>query len=253
MNEKQTEPKNIAPGFLLINKPQGANSFRTIAQIRRIVGNKKLKAGYAGTLDPFATGLLVVAIGREATRMLHALTRFDKKYIARAKLGEKTDTLDNTGQIIETCNAEIKEEKLFAAIKRLGKQYNQVPPIYCALKYNGVPLYKLARQKKKSADVLHKAVQTKERTVLLHELILTDYSPPFFTVETHVSHGTYIRTLMDDIARSAGSCATTHELKRTAVGNISLSDAVDLDELKTIEDIENNLIEREIFRANYLS
>jgi len=248
------EKKTISPssGFLLVNKPKGANSFRAVAQIRRILQNRKLKAGYAGTLDPFATGLLVIGLQREATRLLHVITRWDKKYIARAKLGERTDTLDNTGQIIEIGQKKLKEEQLFAALKRLGKQYCQTPPIYSALKHNGVPLYKLARHKKKSVDVLHAAAETKKRIIQLHELVLKDFSPPFFTVQAHVSHGTYIRTLINDIARNAHSLATTHELERTAVGQITLDKAICLDSIKTPEDILDNIIEIEEFSNRYL-
>jgi len=241
-----------SPGFLLINKPKGANSFRAVAQIRRILGNRKLKAGYAGTLDPFATGLLIVGLQRQATRLLHVITRWDKKYIARAKLGECTDTLDNTGQVIEITDAPVKEEQLFAALKRLGKQYSQTPPIYSALKHNGVPLYKLARHKKKPVDALYAAAETKKRMVTLHELVLHEFCPPFFTLQAHVSHGTYIRTLINDIARSAHSFATTHDLERTAVGKITLDQAVCLDSIKTPEDILENLIEIEEFSARHL-
>lgn len=240
------------PGFLLINKPKGANSFRAVAQIRRILGNRKLKAGYAGTLDPFATGLLVVGLNREATRLLHVITRWDKTYIARAKLGERTDTLDNTGQIIEIDNPDIKEEQLFAAIKRLGNQYSQTPPIYSALKHKGVPLYKLARHKKKSAEILQAAAETKTRTVQLHKLMLHNFESPFFTVEARVSHGTYIRTLLNDIARNAHSCATTHELQRTSVGTVDLRQAICLDSIKKPEDVLNNIIEIQEFMYKFV-
>ena len=240
------------PGFLLINKPKGANSFRAVAQIRRILQNRKLKAGYAGTLDPFANGLLVVGLQREATRLLHVITRWNKKYIAKAKLGERTDTLDNTGQVIEIKNTNVKEEHLLAAIKQLGNQYDQTPPIYSALKHNGVPLYKLARHKKKSVEILEAAAKTKNRTVQLLKLVLNEFTYPFFTIEAEVSHGTYIRTLVNDIAHNADSCATTHELERTSVGNITLEKAICLDSIKTPEDIINNIIEIEEFSTQFI-
>lgn len=249
--ENTKEKISQTPGFLLINKPKGINSFRTVAQIRKILGNKKLKAGYAGTLDPFAEGLLVLGIGREATRILHVITRWDKKYIARAKLGELTDTLDLTGQVIETHNSEIEENKLFAAIKRLGKKYKQIPPIYSALKYNGVPLYKLARRKKKPFNDLQKTAETKAKTITLHEITLIKFAPPFFEIEAHVSHGTYIRTLMNDIARNAGSSATTQELRRTTIGQIRIESSIDLDNLKTPDDIQKNLIPIKNFVETY--
>lgn len=238
-------------GFLLVNKPKDTASFKIVTQLRRILENKKLKVGYAGTLDPFATGLLIVGVGRPATRVLHTITKWDKRYIARAKLGEHTDTLDLTGQIVELCNTDVTEKQLFSAIKRLGKQYTQIPPVYSALKHGGVPLYKLARHKKKTHDDLREALEKKARDVQLYEVTLTKFSFPFFTIEAHVSHGTYIRTLVDDIARNAGSCATTHELTRTAIGKVKLEDAIDLEALQTPQDVENSLISVEEFSLRY--
>jgi tRNA pseudouridine55 synthase len=242
---------NELTGFLIINKPKNATSFRAIAQIRRILQNKKLKAGYAGTLDPFATGILIVGLGREATKALHTITRWDKQYVARAKLGEKTDTLDCTGEIVEWCSTEVTEHQLRAAIGRLGRQYTQTPPIYSALKHQGVPLYKLARHKKRTQEDLQEAVDDKARSVTLHTITLSECAHPWFTIEAHVSHGTYIRTLVNDIARNAHSCATTYELTRTAVGNVILKDAFDLDALQTPQDIKNNLISLETFKTRF--
>ncbi len=238
-------------GFLIINKPKDATSFRAIAQIRRILQNKKLKAGFAGTLDPFATGLLIVGIGREATRMLHDLTRLDKRYVARAKLGERTDTLDCTGEVVEWCSHPVTQHQLQAAIGHLGKHYMQTPPIYSALKHNGVRLYELARYKRKSLDDLQEVVSGKARLIELHEVTLTEFESPWFTIEAHVSHGTYIRTLVDDLARNAHSCATAYELTRTAIGNITINDSFNLDALQAPEDITNNLISVEDFKKRF--
>lgn len=245
-------PQQSGPeGFLLINKPQDATSFRCIAQIRRILGNKKLKAGYAGTLDPFASGLLMVGIGRSATRLLHIITRWDKRYIARAKLGQLTDTLDLTGQTAIETETHVTQQQLTDAIKELGTQYKQIPPLYSALKHEGLPLYKLARKKGKTAQDLEEVLLKKARTVSLHHLELLKFDPPFFTIETAVSHGTYIRTLVNDIAQKAGTFATAYELSRTKIGNLSLEDAINLDDLKTPEDIEKNLISVEEFLAKH--
>lgn len=116
-------------GFLIINKPKDVVSFRAIAQIRRILQNKKLKAGFAGILDPFATGLLIIGIGRPATRELHDISRWSKRYSARAKLGEKTDTLDYTGETIEWCSNNVTEHQIQAAIGHLGRHYTPNNPI----------------------------------------------------------------------------------------------------------------------------
>jgi len=244
--------ENELTGFLLVNKPKNTTSFRVISQLRHVLKNKKLKAGYAGTLDPFAEGLLIIGIGRPATRVLHTITRWDKKYIAQAKLGERTDTLDLTGQTVELCAENITEEQLFAAIKRLGKQYTQIPPVYSALKHEGVPLYKLARHKKKPIQQLQEALKNKARAVQLHEAILSDFSFPFFSIEVHVSHGTYIRTLANDIARNAGSCATTQKLIRTAIGGITLDSAIELEALKMPQNVCQHLISLEEFEQRYV-
>lgn len=248
---KQTEQKNTIEGFLLINKPTETTSFRCIAQIRRILENKKLKAGYAGTLDPFASGLLVVGIGRPATRLLHVISRWDKKYIAQAKLGQLTDTLDKTGTVTQEKSINITEQQLKKAIANLGNKYEQIPPIYSALKHKGLPLYKLARKKGKTAKELQEVLQKKSRIVCLYQLDLIHFEPPFFTVATEVSHGTYIRTLINDIAYHAGTCGTTYELTRTSVGKLPLKDAVHLTELKTPADIINRLISVEEFSSRY--
>lgn len=238
-------------GFLIINKPQNAPSFKAISHLRRITNNKKLKAGYAGTLDPFATGLLIVGIGRKATQLLHDITRWDKKYIARAKLGERTDTLDLTGEVLEWCSATVNEHQIQAAIGHLGKHYTQTPPIYSALKHNGVPLYHLARHKKQNQADLQDVLDAKARPVQLYSITLTDFEYPWFTIYAHVSHGTYIRTLVDDIARNAHSCATTHELARTAIGNVNLEDSINLSALETVQDLVENLISVEDFMKRF--
>jgi len=187
---------NKIEGFLFINKPKGANSFRCVAQIRRVLGQKKLKVGYAGTLDPFAHGLMIIGIGRKATRLLHHITKWDKQYIATAKLGELTDTLDPTGTIIATNTITVSKYDLHQTIANFPKTYEQTPPIYCALKHKGVPLYKLARHKGKTEQDLQEVLHKKSRTVHLHSIELLNAQKPFFTIQTHVSHGTYIRTLV---------------------------------------------------------
>ena len=129
-------------GFLFINKSKGISSFGCIKQIKKIIG-KKIKIGHAGTLDPFATGLLIIGIGRGATKYLNFFTKSDKEYIATGKLGILTDTRTI---IQEDQVSTISEQDLLNAIKALGKEYQQTPPKFSALKYEGKPLYKLARK-----------------------------------------------------------------------------------------------------------
>ncbi len=235
------EPEKIA-GFLLINKPKDITSFTVVKRIQKLVGGRKIKVGHTGTLDPFATGLLIIAIDRRATKHIDQFLKLDKIYIAQGKLGELTDTLDYTGAVIQTSDASnVTNEGIQEAIKKMGSSYIQTPPIYAALKHKGQPLYKLARQKKLSVDELETIVQYKKREISLYELELLAFEPPFFTIKAHVSHGTYIRCLVNDIAQLVGSIATTYQLERTAIGPFTIEQAVDLEALATIEDVEKHL------------
>ena len=233
-------------GFLLIDKPKDITSFQCVNHIKKIINARKnkIKVGHAGTLDPFATGLLIICVGREATRELTNMLTLDKTYLVKAKLGELTDTLDLTGEIVENIDKIPTEQEIERAIDALGHEYVQTPPIYSALKHKGQPIYKLAREKNLDQEELEKIVKEKSRTVKLHEIKLLGYEAPFFTFSAHVSKGTYIRSLANDIAKQAGSCATTHELERTKIGNISLENAVSLDKIQTIEDVEKNLLSK---------
>ena len=230
-------------GFILLNKPKDVSSFSCVNHIKKLLP-RKAKVGHTGTLDNFATGLLIICIGRQATKQVPSLMGLDKTYVVTAKLGELTDTLDCTGEIIETKSASsITKEGLENAIKALGRSYVQVPPIYSALKHQGRPLYELARKQKMTEEELGKIVELKKREVQLHELQLTDFSPPYFSFIARVSKGTYIRSLAHDIATKAGSIATTYELERSAIGHISLDQAITLDALTSQEDIEKHLLD----------
>lgn len=235
-------------GFVFINKPAGLSSYQVVARIKKLVG-VKTKIGHAGTLDPFATGLLVVGIGREATRMLGSISRMDKIYTATGQLGQVTDTLDSTGVITETgAWHHVTQKDLAAAGKKLQRSYEQIPPIYSALKHQGKPLYQLARKKHYDTEELQKIAEYKRRTVTLHELEITAWEPPFFGIRAQVSHGTYIRVLVDDIARVVGSRATTTQLERLAIGPWALQHSVALAKLATREDLERVLMSLEKWR-----
>jgi tRNA pseudouridine55 synthase len=239
----------MVEGFLLINKPRGKTSYECVEQVKRLL-NKKIKIGHAGTLDPFATGLLIIAVDRNATRTLDQLLSLDKVYIAQGKLGIETDTLDITGNIIKECDAQtVTEQQIHTAIKQLGSSYQQVPPIYSALKFEGKRLYALARAGKQSVQELTLLAQEKAKEVQLYELELIDFKMPFFTIHAHVSHGTYIRSLIRDIAYKAESCATTSALQRTKIGPYHIEQAVDLEKLKTASDLDRYCIPLEQFFA----
>ena len=232
-------------GFLFINKPIDISSFSCVRTIKQLLP-KKTRVGHTGTLDNFATGLLIICIGRQATRLAGSLLNLDKQYAVRAKLGELSDTLDRTGTVLESGDAShITEQDLQAAITVLGSSYSQVPPIYSALKHEGAPLYELVRKGKATVEKLEEIVEKKRRIVQLHEISLISYKAPFFSFTAHVSKGTYIRSLANDIAEQCGTHATTYDLQRTAIGPIRLEEATPLDYIKSIEDVEKHLISLE--------
>jgi len=229
-------------GFLLVNKPTGVTSYYCINKLKSALGFRT-KIGHAGTLDSFATGLLIIAIGRPATRNLRYIMELDKWYTATGKLGQLTDTLDFTGQLLEDKDVStITENQLKAAIHKIGKEYLQIPPIYSALKYKGRSLSDLAREEKLSGQQLQKIATEKTREVTIYSCRLLSLKTPFFTIESHVSHGTYIRVLVNDIAKNIGTTATTHELNRTKIGPFILENATPLNNFKTIDDINSSLI-----------
>ena len=232
---------DLKSGFLLINKPIGMSSFGCISRIKRIV-RQKIRIGHAGTLDPFASGLLIIAIGREATKLLSRCMVMKKTYKATGKCGELTDTLDCTGTIIATMETIPTQAELQKAFDELGSSYEQIPPIYSALKHQGDSLYTLARKKIVSEQELYAIAESKKRTIQLYDKQFLSYDLPFFTIQVRVSHGTYIRTLINDIATRAGSCATTYELIRSAIGPFSLDNACDLSSIQTIDELNRYII-----------
>lgn len=234
-------------GFLLINKPRGLTSYNCVDHIKKIIKGD-IKVGHAGTLDLFASGLLIIGIGYEATR--HLGMDLDKQYIAKGKLGVLTDTLDKSGIMVNTCSTSCAdEESLRNAIKDFGKGYMQSPPVYSAIKHQGEPLYKLAREGKYPMKELLSIVQGKKKNVRLYNVELISCEGPFFTIKAHVSHGTYIRSLINDIAKHqfCKCVATTFELTRTQIGPFTLKNTLVLDEIKTVDYIEKNLLSIDTF------
>jgi tRNA pseudouridine55 synthase len=232
---------NSIEGFLLINKPSGISSFDCIRHIRRIIG-KQHKIGHAGTLDPFATGLIIIAISRNATKLIALFSELDKKYRAIGKVGLLTDTLDKTGTTLQESTASFTPHRLQQSIDRLGNSYEQTPPIYSARRIEGARLYRIARRGKNNAEELDALAHQRRKTVHLHSIHLEECAPPFFTITAHVSHGTYIRCLVNDIARHAESYATTIELQRTNIGPLTIEQAIALHALQSATDIATHLI-----------
>lgn len=208
--------------FLLIDKPPGITSFGVIARLRKITGVKKI--GHAGTLDPFATGLLLVAVGRESTRELGTLLKKDKSYTAEIFLGATTPTLDPEGEItIDPTFTPPSEEQVKVAMTKLTGDIEQVPPMFSALKKEGQPLYKLARQ--------GVTLNLPPRPVHIAEFSLTAYHPPVITALISCSTGTYIRVLAQDLAAHLGTLGYLTALRRTRLGNFSIEQAAQLNDL----------------------
>lgn len=235
----------LKSGFLLINKPIGMSSYGCIGHIKRIA-KQKIRIGHAGTLDPFASGLLIVAIGREATKQLSRCMAMPKTYIATGKCGELTDTLDCTGVVQVITEVMPSEQALRDSLDSFGSSYEQIPPMYSALKHQGKPLYLLARKKLMAQEQLQEITDAKRRVVQLYEKQFLSYESPFFTIQVAVSQGTYIRTLINDIAVCAGSYATTHSLSRVAIGTFSLADAIDV-KLLTADNINDHIVDQSAF------
>ena len=244
-------------GFLLINKPKNIKSFAVVKHIRNII-DQNIRVGHGGTLDTFANGLLIIAVDRKATKHIRQLLTLDKTYKATGKLGELTDTLDHTGEILHTTSSLPTKEELEKAIASFGTSYVQTAPIYSALKHKGMRLSDLARNNQLSKEELDAIATLKQREINLYQLELLRCSASSFTIKAQVSSGTYIRALVHDIAKKTGSIATTYELERTVIGPFNSEHSVHLSELSSFKDIEEHLIDVEVvldnikkYQANY--
>jgi tRNA pseudouridine55 synthase len=209
---------------VLVDKPAGWTSHDVVAKLRGLFGIKKM--GHAGTLDPMATGLIVVGL-RRATRLLRFVQAAPKEYIARAVFGVATDSLDADGAVLERSEMDFGEEELRAAMVRFEGRIAQIPPMVSARKVGGKKLYELAR-----AGI---EVEREARDVFIHGLELVDFAPspyPEVVFRTVCSTGTYVRTLADDIARALGGRAHLSALRRLRTGSLHVRDAFQIAELE---------------------
>ena len=195
-------------GVFLLDKPQGMSSNDIMQKVKRIF--QANKAGHTGALDPLATGMLPICLG-EATKFSQFLLDADKRYLVTAKLGERTDTSDAEGQIVETRDVNVKTPDILTALEQFRGNILQVPTMFSALKYNGKPLYEYARQ--------GITVEREARPITIFELNFIEYNAPYLTLEVHCSKGTYIRTLVDDLGEVLGCGAHVTILRRTAVAD----------------------------------
>lgn len=215
-------------GILLINKPQNLTSRDVVNKVGKIIGTKKI--GHTGTLDPLATGVLVLCVG-EATKLNEILTSEYKEYEAEITFGLLTDTLDITGNILREENVIVTKEQVLGALNKIKGKYIQETPIYSAVKVNGKKLYEYARNNENV--VLPKREVDIKEIELLDDIVLEN-DKVIFNIRCLVSKGTYIRALAYDIAKILGTIGVMSKLKRTKQGKFNIEDCY------KIEEIENN-------------
>ena len=219
---KKSDPidANLAgQGFIvLINKPEDWTSFDVVNKIRRALKIKKV--GHAGTLDPFATGLLIVGVGK-GTKTLSRFTNLNKTYRAVIKLGLQTDTYDVTGKVLKQTDASaVSREQVEKILAEMQGPMLQLPPMFSAKKVNGKPLYKLARKGKE--------IERKPQQVTIYQARMLNWQPPLFEVELTVSKGTYIRSYAHDLGQKLGVGAILQNLVRTQIGEFFLHESFEL-------------------------
>ena len=215
-------------GILLVDKPAGWTSHDVVAKLRGVLGERRM--GHSGTLDPMATGLLVVFAGR-ATRAVSFSENHTKCYEAHLRLGLTTDTQDTTGTVLSRSERAVSRAELEAVLPQFRGDILQVPPMYSAVKVNGKKLYELAREGKEIAR--------KARTIEVYDIRIRRFLPPDrVEMDIDCSKGTYIRTLCADIGKALGCGGHMAELLRTATGSFSLENAIRLDDLKALAEQE---------------
>ncbi len=216
--------------LLLIDKPQGWTSFDVVNKVRGLIRHKynlkKIKVGHSGTLDPMATGLLLICTGTW-TKELHHLTGLDKKYTGLITLGIETDSYDAEGKVTETRDVPpLTTEDITQHLLPFLGEFEQYPPIFSAIKKNGKPLYELARA--------GKDVKTEPRRVKVYDLQVLNYTPPVVEIIVHCGSGFYVRSLAHDLGEQIGCGAHLSGLIRTDVGEYQLKDAFSIEEVVSI-------------------
>lgn len=220
-----SQPTNDAPeGILLVDKPQGITSHDVVSKMRRVYHMKKV--GHAGTLDPMATGLLLILIGK-ATKVSQYLMSLSKEYTGTIRLGQNTDSQDADGEMVEERPVpEFTEDAVKAEMKTfLGDQY-QTPPMFSAKKINGQKLYKLARQ--------GKTVEREPRVIHISRFDMTDFSLPEVSFIVGTSKGAYVRTIAYDLGEKLGCGGHLNVLRRTAVGDFRVEKSATIEELEAM-------------------
>lgn len=210
-------------GIICLDKPCNMTSFMAVKRASRILSVKK--AGHTGTLDPMATGVLVIMLGH-CTRFIELLPEHKKSYSARVKLGLTTDTLDITGQVLSESPVNVTEEQLLKVAEQFKGEISQIPPMYSAIKKDGERLYDLAR---KGIEI-----ERESRIITIEKLEIYDFDGIEFSMDVTCSAGTYIRSLCDDIGRELGCGAVMTSLRRIEANGFSIENAVTLEELEKL-------------------
>ncbi len=208
-------------GILLINKPPGLTSHNIVNALRKISGIKKI--GHAGTLDPFAQGLLILLVGREATKLSRKFLFLDKNYKTTFVLGKISDTDDLTGKIEKAGDKKPTKEKIEKTLKSFQGKIIQTIPLYSAKKIKGKKLYELARKRKK--------IILPKKEVFIHNIKILNYQYPKLSLKVKCSSGTYIRSIARDLGKKLETGAYVEKLVRENIGNFSLHNAVSLDKI----------------------
>jgi len=231
-------------GLILVEKPQNYTSHDVVVEIRDILNTKKV--GHYGTLDPLATGLMVIAVGK-TTRLFPFFSKVDKVYEGQISLGLSTDTYDSTGKpTSQEKNNYPQKENLLKVMKKFEGEIHQIPPPFSAKKYKGKPLYELARAKKE--------FELRPSQIFIYFFRLIKYNPPFLKFKVHCSSGTYIRSLAHDLGQSLGCGAHLSELTRTDVGGFHIKESFTLEKIKLLTErgkIEEFLIPLEFLLQEF--
>jgi tRNA pseudouridine55 synthase len=223
------------PGLLLLDKPAGWTSFDVVNYVRRMVATaegkkpKSIKVGHTGTLDPFATGLLVLLVGKEYTRRAAQFSKLDKTYELTMRLGQVSSTGDPEGEITTVSDTTPDLQALQEALEKFSGPIMQVPPAYSAIKVGGQRAYKLARAGRE--------VTLQPRPATIHRLTVIDYTYPEARLIAEVSSGTYIRTLVEDLGRALGTGAYTTQLRRVTVGPYGIGQAAEVRQSNLLDHI----------------
>ena len=212
-------------GIILVDKPQGWTSHDVVAKLRGIYQQRRI--GHSGTLDPMATGVLAVFLGR-GTRAVELCENDEKEYVAELLLGTVTNTQDITGEVLEQCPVEVSRQQLEAVLEQFLGPQQQIPPMYSAVKIGGKKLYELARK--------GQSVERKPRSIVIHELELCDFDGKTARIRVVCSKGTYIRTLCHDIGAALGTGGCLSSLRRTRAGRFAIDDCVTMEQIQQARD-----------------